>query len=197
MGNINTPKAVTYHKQSHYCRFMIGHSPGRMGGQRRCTSWVVIGPVPWCHSKERASRQGLAPSECEASALERAHNERATNMMRAGSAAHTRWVPRATETRAHGRLAEPWLTKERQGAFGVPQKVWRPSGFPSSKRSHVTPLIEAWHNMHTASCPPIGFQFYFARITMFSRLRRRKAPNGGGGTQCGPRSHRRTEHGPR
>ena len=26
----HTPKAVTYHKQSHYCRFMIGHSLGRM-----------------------------------------------------------------------------------------------------------------------------------------------------------------------
>ena len=26
----HTPKAVTYHEQSHYCRFMIGHSLGRM-----------------------------------------------------------------------------------------------------------------------------------------------------------------------
>ena len=28
---LHTPKAVTYHEQSHYCRFMIGHSLGRMG----------------------------------------------------------------------------------------------------------------------------------------------------------------------
>ena len=27
---LHTPKAVTYHEQSHYCRFMIGHSLGRM-----------------------------------------------------------------------------------------------------------------------------------------------------------------------
>ena len=26
----NTPKAVTYHAQSHYCGFMIGHSLGRI-----------------------------------------------------------------------------------------------------------------------------------------------------------------------
>ena len=32
LGNIHAPKAVTYHEQSHYCRFMIGHSLGRMGG---------------------------------------------------------------------------------------------------------------------------------------------------------------------
>ena len=37
MGNIHTPKAVTYHEQSHYCRFMIGHSLGRVGGHRRGT----------------------------------------------------------------------------------------------------------------------------------------------------------------
>ena len=27
---LHTPKAVAYHEQSHYCRFMIGHSLGRM-----------------------------------------------------------------------------------------------------------------------------------------------------------------------
>ena len=27
---LHTPKAVTYHEQSHHCRFMIGHSLGRM-----------------------------------------------------------------------------------------------------------------------------------------------------------------------
>ena len=27
---LHTPKAVTYHEQPHYCRFMIGHSLGRM-----------------------------------------------------------------------------------------------------------------------------------------------------------------------
>ena len=27
---LHTPKAVTYHEQSHCCRFMIGHSLGRM-----------------------------------------------------------------------------------------------------------------------------------------------------------------------
>ena len=26
----HTPKGVTYHEQSHYCRFMIGHGLGRM-----------------------------------------------------------------------------------------------------------------------------------------------------------------------
>ena len=26
--DIHTPKAVAYHEQSHYCRFMIGHSLG-------------------------------------------------------------------------------------------------------------------------------------------------------------------------
>ena len=30
-------QAVTYHTQSHYCRFRIGHSLGRMGGPRRRT----------------------------------------------------------------------------------------------------------------------------------------------------------------
>ena len=32
-----TPKAVTYHEQSHCCRFIIGHNRGRMGGQWRST----------------------------------------------------------------------------------------------------------------------------------------------------------------
>ena len=27
---LHTPKAVTYHEQPHYCRFMIGHSLGRI-----------------------------------------------------------------------------------------------------------------------------------------------------------------------
>ena len=27
---LHTPKAVPYHEQPHYCRFMIGHSLGRM-----------------------------------------------------------------------------------------------------------------------------------------------------------------------
>ena len=31
-ARVHTPKAVTYHEQSHYCRYMIGHSLGRMGG---------------------------------------------------------------------------------------------------------------------------------------------------------------------
>ena len=32
------PKAVAYHKRSHSCRFMIGHSLGRMGGHGLGTS---------------------------------------------------------------------------------------------------------------------------------------------------------------
>ena len=32
--HLHTPTAVTYHEQSQYCRFMIGHSLGRMAGQR-------------------------------------------------------------------------------------------------------------------------------------------------------------------
>ena len=32
----HTPKAVTYHEQSRYCRFMIGHSLGRMGTKAMC-----------------------------------------------------------------------------------------------------------------------------------------------------------------
>ena len=38
IGHSYAPKPVTYHEQSHYCRFMIGHSLGRMeiwGGHRR------------------------------------------------------------------------------------------------------------------------------------------------------------------
>ena len=37
--SLHTPKAVTYHEEPHYCRFMIGHSLGRMdfaGTQRTC-----------------------------------------------------------------------------------------------------------------------------------------------------------------
>ena len=33
-ARLNTPKAVTYHEQSHCYRFMIGHSLGRM--ESRC-----------------------------------------------------------------------------------------------------------------------------------------------------------------
>ena len=38
---IDTPKAVPYHQQSHYCRFMIGHSLGRMES-RWCFKAILI-----------------------------------------------------------------------------------------------------------------------------------------------------------
>ena len=37
--HLHTPKAVTYHEQSHYCRFMIGHSLGRI--ECRCSAVVI------------------------------------------------------------------------------------------------------------------------------------------------------------
>ena len=42
-GNTHTPKAVTYHEQSHYCKFMIGHSLGRMGHYCRFTIGHSLG----------------------------------------------------------------------------------------------------------------------------------------------------------
>ena len=35
---LHTPKAVTYHEQSHYCRIMIGHSLGRV--ESRCCAML-------------------------------------------------------------------------------------------------------------------------------------------------------------
>ena len=37
-----TPKAVAYHVQSHYCRFMIGHSLGRMDISNFLTTFPFI-----------------------------------------------------------------------------------------------------------------------------------------------------------
>ena len=44
---------MTYHEQSHYCRVMIGHSLGRMGGQSRST------PMP---SSSKAASSTCMPS---------------------------------------------------------------------------------------------------------------------------------------
>ena len=41
----HTPKAVAYHKQSHYCEFMIGHSLGRM--QSRFRAILIVYNVWW------------------------------------------------------------------------------------------------------------------------------------------------------
>ena len=38
---LHTPKAVTYHEQSHYCWFMIGHSLGRMES-RYCLQAILM-----------------------------------------------------------------------------------------------------------------------------------------------------------
>ena len=38
--HLHTPKAVTYHEQSQYCRFMIGHSLGRM--ESRCCAILIL-----------------------------------------------------------------------------------------------------------------------------------------------------------
>ena len=45
----HTPKAVTYHEQPDYCRFMIGHSLGRMESRIKkftphCACIVFAGP---------------------------------------------------------------------------------------------------------------------------------------------------------
>ena len=51
----STPKAVTYHEQPHYCRFMIGHSLGRMEGRLgRADSMVACSPccaLGWPHQR--------------------------------------------------------------------------------------------------------------------------------------------------
>ena len=36
---LHTPSAVTYHEQPDYCRFMIGHSLGRMGQVPMAVVW--------------------------------------------------------------------------------------------------------------------------------------------------------------
>ena len=62
IGNIHTPKAVTYHKQSHYCSFMIGYSLGRMGGQRCGTCHVLIVTVHAPPATRLGPRHGLQAS---------------------------------------------------------------------------------------------------------------------------------------
>ena len=43
--DLHTPKAVTYHEQSQYCRFTIGHSLGRM--ESRCRAILILYNVCW------------------------------------------------------------------------------------------------------------------------------------------------------
>ena len=45
----HTPKAVTYHAQSHYCRFMIGHSLGRMNISYFLTTFPFLYEVVLLH----------------------------------------------------------------------------------------------------------------------------------------------------
>ena len=53
---LHTPKAVTYHEQPHYCRFMIGHSLGRMESRiKKCT--------PHCNCRPLGTPLGLAKSD--------------------------------------------------------------------------------------------------------------------------------------
>ena len=54
---LHTPKAVTYHEQPHYCRFMIGHSLGRM--ETRIKKFT-----PYCVCRPERGRSGGA---CESS----------------------------------------------------------------------------------------------------------------------------------
>ena len=43
---LHTPKAVTYHGQPHYCRFMIGHSLGRMESRiKKFTPRCIYRPI--------------------------------------------------------------------------------------------------------------------------------------------------------
>ena len=42
---LHAPKAVAYHAQPHYCRFMIGHSLGRMESRlKKCTPHCICRP---------------------------------------------------------------------------------------------------------------------------------------------------------
>ena len=47
---LHTPKAVTYHEQPHYCRFMIGHSLGRVE-----SSIKRFKPPAWCKTRLESS----------------------------------------------------------------------------------------------------------------------------------------------
>ena len=51
---LHTPKAVAYHEQPHYCRFMIGHSLGRMDIQNKevyATLFVCRTATPKTHAQ--------------------------------------------------------------------------------------------------------------------------------------------------
>ena len=56
---LHTPKAVTYHEQPHYCRFMIGHSLGRM--ESRIKKLVWYGMVDVCDGYLAAEASGFTP----------------------------------------------------------------------------------------------------------------------------------------
>ena len=50
---LHNPKAVTYHEQPHYCRFMIGHSLGRVESRIKKFTPHCICRAPftqWCHN---------------------------------------------------------------------------------------------------------------------------------------------------
>ena len=63
---LHTPKAVAYHEQPHYCRFMIGHSLGRMESRmKKFTPHRICRPVSSLLTGVSVSvtPHGLAPGQ--------------------------------------------------------------------------------------------------------------------------------------
>ena len=63
---LHTPKAVTYHEQPHYCRFMIGHSLGRMESRiKEFTPPCVCRPSAATQPKRPDPRGGHRTRPCQ------------------------------------------------------------------------------------------------------------------------------------
>ena len=60
---LRTPKAVAYHEQPDYCRFMIGHSFGRMESRiKEFTPHCVCRPCMGCRTRRAVSKSHIRPS---------------------------------------------------------------------------------------------------------------------------------------
>ena len=59
---LHTPKAVTYHEQAHYCRFMMGHSLMRMESRiKKFTPHCVCIAGRVYHHRQGRDRLGYSP----------------------------------------------------------------------------------------------------------------------------------------
>ena len=142
---LHTPKAVTYHEQSHYCGFMIGHSLGRMESRlKKFTPHCICRPH---ESWVETPRTAPTPSSVVAT--------------RSSQSAQTLWNGTPEHRSRHGtRLTRPpnrHRQKPTQAGRG-PSTIMRGSNGPAWWQATTQNVLSCIWSRHSLMCVlGIGF----------------------------------------